>query len=96
MAKAKKVAKKATKTFDGLGLTKSLRDHGVLTSKPSKTMADLHVKSSKVRQHIEGLAKKRRDAAIVWPQIKDTNMGDDEIKKLVKSRHFDTLLGEIS
>ena len=95
MAKSssKKVAKKAKKTIKGLG--KSLRDHGFTTSKPSKTISDIANTSSDVRKHIESLSKARRDAAIIWPQIKDGKLSENDIKKLVKERGFDTLLGEL-
>ena len=52
-----------------------------------------------VRKHIEGIATSRRDAAIIHEIIKSDAPGvgtDDEIRKLVKSKNFDTLLGEIS
>ena len=49
-----------------------------------------------VRKHIEEVSKTRRDAATVWEVIKDDNHTDDDIKVIVKSLKFDTLLGEIS
>ena len=49
-----------------------------------------------VRKHIEEVSKTRRDAATVWEVIKDDKHTDDDIRVIVKSLKFDTLLGEIS
>jgi len=49
-----------------------------------------------VRKHIEGISSSRRDAAIIWETIKDGKQTDDEIKSIISSKSFDTLLGEIS
>ena len=49
-----------------------------------------------VRKHIEKISGERRDAATVWGVIKDSDHTDDDIKVIVKSLKFDTLLGEIS
>ena len=48
-----------------------------------------------VRTHLESLAKTRKDAAMVWGVITDGHT-DDDIRVIVKSLQFDTLLGEIS
>ena len=48
-----------------------------------------------VRKHIEGVSGIRRDAATVWSVITDEHT-DDDIRVIVKSLKFDTLLGEIS
>ena len=48
-----------------------------------------------VRKHIEGISGTRRDAATVWGVITDGHT-DDDIRVIVKSLKFDTLLGEIS
>ena len=49
-----------------------------------------------VRKHIEKISGTRRDAATVWEVIKDDKHSDDDIRVIVKSLQFDTLLGEIS
>ena len=49
-----------------------------------------------VRKHIEEVSGLRRDAATVWEVIKDSGHTDDDIRVIVKSLKFDTLLGEIS
>ena len=48
-----------------------------------------------VRTHLESLAKTRKDAAMVLEVITDGHT-DDDIRVIVKSFKFDTLLGEIS
>ena len=48
-----------------------------------------------VRTHLESLAKTRKDAATVLEVITDGHT-DDDIRVIVKSFKFDTLLGEIS
>ena len=48
-----------------------------------------------VRTHLESLAKTRKDAAMVWGVITDGHT-DDDIRVIVKSLQFETLLGEIS
>ena len=48
-----------------------------------------------VRKHIEEISGTRRDAATVWSVITDGHT-DDDIRVIVKSLQFETLLGEIS
>ena len=60
----------------------------VVTPKASTSSID-------VRKHIEGISGTRRDAATVWSVITDGHT-DDDIRVIVKSLKFDTLLGEIS
>ena len=49
-----------------------------------------------VRKHLESAAKTSKDAAMIWEIIKDDKHTDDDIRVIVKSFKFDTLLGEIS
>ena len=79
--KAKKAAKKAVKKVE------------VLKSPAPKPEAP---KESKVKKHLEDLRLIRRDAAIIWDEINDKNLSDEEIRELVRSKNFGTLLGEIS
>ena len=60
----------------------------VVTPKASTSSID-------VRKHIEGISGTRRDAATVWSVITDGHT-DDDIRVIVKSLKFETLLGEIS
>ena len=48
-----------------------------------------------VRKHIEKISSTRKDAATVWSVITDGHT-DDDIRVIVKSLKFETLLGEIS
>jgi hypothetical protein len=78
--KAKKSAKKAVKNVEVLTPP--------VTPKVSTSSID-------VRKHIEEVSSSRRDAATVWSVITDEHT-DDDIRVIVKSLKFDTLLGEIS
>ena len=78
--KAKKSAKKAVKNVEVLTPP--------VTPKAVASSVD-------VRKHIEEVSKTRRDAATVWSVITDGHT-DDDIRVIVKSLKFDTLLGEIS
>ena len=49
-----------------------------------------------VRKHIKEISGTRKDASTVWEVIKNDNHSDDDIRVIVKSLKFDTLLGEIS
>jgi hypothetical protein len=79
--KAKKAAKKAVKNVEVLAPP--------VTPKAAASSVD-------VRKHIEEVSGLRRDAATVWEVIKNDNHSDDDIRVIVKSLKFDTLLGEIS
>ena len=79
--KAKKAAKKAVKNVEVLAPP--------VTPKAAASSVD-------VRKHIEGISGARKDASTVWSVIKDSGHTDDDIRVIVKSLQFDTLLGEIS
>ena len=78
--KAKKAAKKAVKNVEVLTPP--------VTPKASSSSID-------VRKHIEEISGTRRDASTVWKVITAEHT-DDDIRVIVKSFKFDTLLGEIS
>ena len=78
--KAKKAAKKAVKNVEVLAPP--------VTPKASASSVD-------VRKHIEGISGTRKDASTVLGVITDEHT-DDDIRVIVKSLQFDTLLGEIS
>ena len=80
MAKKAKKAKKAVKNVEVLAPP--------VTPKASTSSID-------VRKHIKEISGTRRDAATVWSVITDGHT-DDDIRVIVKSLKFDTLLGEIS
>ena len=54
--------------------------------------------SVSIRDHIEKLSGERRDCFTIWTLIKNSDIytTDEKIKKLIKLKQFDTLLGEIS
>ena len=84
MAKAKKVAAHKIKQV-------------VKAAKGAKKTAKSKV--SNIKEHIEKLSGERRDCASVWTLIKHESSKyktDDEIKNLIKSKGYETLLGEIS
>ena len=87
MAKAKKAGKIAKKAIADL---KSAVE--VLTPPVTPKVA---ASSVDVRKHIEEISKTRKDAATVWSVITDGHT-DDDIRVIVKSLQFETLLGEIS
>ena len=80
MAKKAKKVKKAVKNVEVLTPP--------VTPKASASSID-------VRKHIEEISSTRKDAATVWSVITDGH-SDDDIRVIVKSLKFDTLLGEIS
>ena len=53
-------------------------------------------KESTIRKHLEELHGLRRDAAIVWDEIQDKDLTDEELRELIRSHNFGTLLGEVS
>ena len=80
MAKKAKKAKKAVKNVEVLAPP--------VTPKASTSSID-------VRKHIEEISSPRKDASTVLGVITDEHT-DDDIRVIVKSLQFDTLLGEIS
>jgi len=53
-------------------------------------------KESTIIKHLEKLHGLRRDAAIVWDEIQDKDLTDEEIREVIRSHNFGTLLGEVS
>ena len=53
-------------------------------------------KESTIMKHLERLHGLRRDAAVVWEEIQDKDLTDEELRELIRSHNFGTLLGEIS
>jgi phenylalanyl-tRNA synthetase alpha subunit len=81
----------------GVEMAKSFMKKAKKAVKSAKKEAKKEVKkvSSSARDHIESLAKQRRDAAVMWGMIKDGNHSTDEIKQICKEKGFDALLGEL-
>jgi len=84
--KAKKLAKKA--------IQKVVE---VLTPPAPKPKAKAKTpKESKIRNHLEKLRMQRRDAAIIWDEINDKDLNDEDLREIIRSHNFGTLLGEVS
>ena len=81
MAKAKKIIKKAVK---------SVAKNGPPAPKPEVP------KESTIRKHLERLHELRRDAAVIWKEIQDKDLTDEDLRELIRSHNFGTLLGEVS
>jgi len=81
----------------GVKMAKNLLKKVKKAVKSVKKEAKKEVKkvSSSARDHIESLAKQRRDAAILWGMIEKGNHSTDEIKEICKEKGFNTLLGEL-
>jgi hypothetical protein len=86
MAKARNLAKAATKRF-----VKGANKEAKSVSTRSKV--------SNIKDHIEKLSADRRDCASIWTLIKHDSSKyktDEEIINLITAKGYETLLGEIS
>ena len=79
--KAKKAAKKAVKKVEVL--------------KPPAPKPEVP-KESTIRKHLEELRMLRRDASVIWDEIQDKDLSDEDIREVIRSHNFGTLLGEVS
>ena len=79
---AKKLAKKAVKKV-------------VEILKPPAPKPEVP-KESKIRNYLEKLRMQRRDAAIIWDEINDKDLNDEDLREIIRSHNFGTLLGEVS
>jgi len=81
----------------GVKMAKSLLKKAKKAVKSVKKEVKKEVKqaSSSARDHIESLAKQRRDCAVVWGMIQNGNHSTDEIKEICKEKGFNDLLGEL-
>ena len=50
---------------------------------------------AKIKKHIEELRLVRRDAAVIWEEINE-NHSDEDLREIIRSHNFGTLLGEVS
>ena len=53
-------------------------------------------KSTINMKHLEELKELRRDASIIWYEIQDKDLTDEDIREVIRSHNFGTLLGEVS
>ena len=82
MARAKKTIKKAVKS--------------VFAKKAPPAPKPEVPKESKIKKHIEELRLVRRDAAVIWEEINDKDLDDEDLREIIRSHNFGTLLGKVS
>ena len=82
------MAKKAKKTIKKA--VKSIAKKAPPAPKPEVQ------KESKIKKHIEELRLVRRDAAVIWEEIQGKNLDDEDLREIIRSHNFGTLLGEVS
>jgi len=80
--KAKKAVKKAVKKV-------------VEVLKPPAPKPEVP-KESTIIKHLERLHEQRTDAAVIWEEIQDKDLTDEELRELIRSHNFGTLLGKVS
>ena len=80
--KAKKAVKKAVKKV-------------VEVLKPPAPKPEVP-KESMIIKRLEELHTLREDAAVIWKEIQDKDLTDEELRELIRSHNFGTLLGEVS
>ena len=47
-------------------------------------------------KRLEELKELRRDASIIWNEIQDKDLTDEDIREVIRSHNFGTLLGKVS
>ena len=79
--KAKKAAKKAVKKVEVL--------------KPPAPKPEVP-KESTIRKHLEELHMLREDAAVIWKEIQDKDLTDEDLTEVIRQHNFGNLLGKVS
>ena len=80
--KAKKAVKKAVKKV-------------VEVLKPPAPKPEVP-KESTIRKHLEELHMLREDAAVIWKEIQDKDLTDEDLSELIRQHNFGNLLGKVS
>ena len=80
--KAKKLAKKAVKKV-------------VEILKPPAPKLEVP-KESMIKKRLENLSGERSDAPIIWAEIKDKDLSDEEIREVIRQHNFGNLLDKVS
>ena len=47
-------------------------------------------------KRLEELHMLREDAAVIWKEIQDKDLTDEDLRELIRSHNFGTLLGKVS
>ena len=53
-------------------------------------------KESTIKKRVEELHLVRSDAAVIWKEIQDKDLTDEDIREVIRSHNFGTLLGKVS
>ena len=80
--KAKKAVKKAVKKV-------------VEVLKPPAPKPEVP-KESTIKKRVEELHLVRRDAAVIWKEIQDKDLTDEDLSELIRQHNFGNLLGKVS
>ena len=80
--KAKKAVKKAVKKV-------------VEVLKPPAPKPEVP-KESTIKKRVEELHLVRRDAAVIWKEIQDKDLTDEDLTELIRQHNFGNLLGKVS
>ena len=80
--KAKKAAKKAVKKV-------------VEVLKPPAPEPEVP-KESMIKKRVEELHLVRSDAAVIWKEIQDKDLTDEDLSELIRQHNFGNLLGKVS
>ncbi len=80
--KAKKAAKKAVKKV-------------VEVLKPPAPKPEVP-KESTIKKRVEELHLVRSDAAVIWKEIQDKDLTDEDLSELIRQHNFGNLLGKVS
>ena len=80
--KAKKAVKKAVKKV-------------VEVLKPPAPKPEVP-KESTIKKRVEELHLVRSDAAIIWKEIQDKDLTDEDLSELIRQHNFGNLLGKVS
>ena len=80
--KAKKAAKKAVKKV-------------VEVLKPPAPKPEVP-KESTIKKRVKELHLVRSDAAVIWKEIQDKDLTDEDLSELIRQHNFGNLLGKVS
>ena len=53
-------------------------------------------KESTIKKHLEELHMLREDAAVIWKEIQDKDLTDEDLTELIRQHNFGNLLGKVS